>query len=59
MSETEKKAVLIREEIEKLNKKRFNLAMVDHWDDECYALDKGWLNRITELENELKELEGV
>lgn len=49
----------VKAEIEKLERKRHNLAMCDHWYNEDYALDKKWFDEVQKLEAELKKLGGV
>lgn len=49
----------VKAEIEKVEKKRHNLAMCDHWDNEDYALDREWSNQLEKLNAELKTLGGV
>lgn len=49
----------VKAEIEKLERKRHNLAMCDHWDNEDYALYKKWFDEVQKLEAELKKLGGV
>ena len=49
----------VKAAIEKLERKRHNLAMCDRWDSEDYALDKEWGNQLEKLNAELKELGGI
>ena len=57
MSEVEKRIVLLNEELQKVERRRFMNNMVDHWSDENYSIDRECFNEITRIKAELKELE--
>lgn len=57
MSETEKKIVLLKEQLEKVENKKFMNQMVDHWGDVNYSIDRECFNEITKLKAQIKELE--
>lgn len=57
MSEIEKQIVLLREQLEKVENKKFMNQMVDHWGDVNYSIDRECFNEITKLKAQIKELE--
>lgn len=57
MTEVEKRIVLLNEQLQKVERKKFMNNMVDHWSDENYSIDRECFNEITRIKAELKELE--
>ena len=57
MSEVEKRIVLLNEELQKVERKKFMNNMVYHWSDENYSIDRECFNEIARIKAELKELE--
>lgn len=53
----EQQIVLLNEQIQELERKRFMNQMCDHWTDENYSLDRELADKINELKTQLEELE--
>ena len=53
----EQQIVLLNEQIQELERKRFMNQMCDHWTDENYSLDRELTGKIKELKAQLEELE--
>jgi uncharacterized protein YbaP (TraB family) len=53
----EQQIVLLNEQIQELERKRFMNQMCDHWTDENYSLDRELTQQINKLKEQLKEYE--
>jgi len=53
----EQQIVLLNEQIQELERKRFMNQMCDHWTDEHYSLDRELTQQINKLKEQLKEYE--
>lgn len=53
----EQQIVLLNEQIQELERKRFMNQMCDHWTDEHYSLDRELTAEIKKLKAQLAELE--
>lgn len=53
----EQQIVLLNEQIQELERKKFMNQMCDHWTDEEYSLDCELTVKIEELKTQLEELE--
>lgn len=53
----EQQIVLLNEQIQELERKRFMNQMCDHWTDEHFSIDRELTAKIKELKKQLAELE--